>query len=92
MALSFIDRLLFGVETRPSVSISSIRKTYVNKEARVEEYIAPGQSGRVYMDGSWWPARCDRSLLLLPGTPVRVIGLSGITLLVEPLYSSMQVS
>ncbi|MEB3210918.1 MAG: NfeD family protein [Leptolyngbyaceae bacterium] len=86
MQLSFINRLLFGLDTRPAPSLTSIRKAYVNREARVEQGIAPGQEGRVYMDGSWWPARCDRPLILLPGTPVRVVGMSGITLLVEPTY------
>ncbi|MEL6222969.1 MAG: NfeD family protein [Cyanobacteria bacterium J06626_14] len=85
MQLSFINRLLFGIDLTPPTSISSIRKTYINREARVEEGIAPGQKGRVYMDGSWWPARCDRALFLQPGTTVRVVGLRGITLLVEPM-------
>jgi membrane protein implicated in regulation of membrane protease activity len=84
MQLSFVSRLLFGSHHQSSASSSSVRQRYINKEARVEQSIVPGRKGRVYMDGSWWPARCDRSLILLPGTLVRVIGLRGITLLVEP--------
>ncbi|MCC3597083.1 NfeD family protein [Microcoleus sp. PH2017_26_ELK_O_A] len=48
---------------------------YFNEEAVVDESIYPNQTGRVRFQGSWWPARCDRT--------VYVIGVDSITLLVS---------
>lgn len=53
--------------------------------AIVDEMIkGPDQTGRVYFDSTWWPARCDRPIVLLPGESVRVVGIDKITLVVEP--------
>ncbi len=52
----------------------------------VDEMIqGPDRTGRVYFDSTWWPARCDRPVVLLPGESVRVVGIDKITLVVEPL-------
>lgn len=85
MWLHFINLLLFGVDVHSSTSSSSMQQSYLNKQALVKEDISPGRKGRVYFDGSWWPAQCNRALALPPETLVRVIGLHGITLVVEPI-------
>lgn len=54
-------------------------------KAIVDATIAPGHTGRVRYQGSWWSARCDRDITLSPGEAVQVIGRQNITLLVEPL-------
>lgn len=53
-------------------------------EATVDETIRPGKPGRVGFQGSWWPARCQKPVTLGPGEVVYVVGVSNITLLVEP--------
>ena len=59
------------------------------EEAIVEEIIeGPYKSGRVKFRGSWWPAKCERSLTLNPGQRVLVKGIHNITLLVEPVVSN----
>lgn len=56
------------------------------EQAVVDEVInAPGQAGRVYFRDSWWPAQCVHEITIQPGDIVRVIGIEGITLIVEPL-------
>lgn len=54
-------------------------------EVVVDEAIQPGKAGRVRFQGSWWYARCDKDVTLLPGEVASVVGLSNITLLVEPI-------
>jgi membrane protein implicated in regulation of membrane protease activity len=56
----------------------------LDREAIVTETIQPDHPGRVRYRGSWWSARCDRDITLLPNTVVYVIGRYHLTLLVEP--------
>ena len=55
-------------------------------EATVDEIIeGPGKKkGRVYFQGTWWPAACTLEAVLNPGEVVKVVGMDRITLLVEP--------
>jgi len=36
--------------------------TDFEKEAIVDEEIRPHRTGRVYFQGSWWPARCQQNV------------------------------
>lgn len=54
-------------------------------EAVVDEAIHGIHKGRVRYNGSWWPAKCDRQIVLEQGETVAVVGIDGITLLVRPL-------
>ncbi|WP_017716123.1 NfeD family protein [Kamptonema formosum] len=85
---------LFGAKTLPSQSGSKGNpklnlKDLINsrqEKARVDETIqGPYRKGRVQFQGSWWPALCDREVVIFPEETVRVVGIKGITLLVEPL-------
>ncbi len=49
--------------------------------------IAPGQAGQIKFQGSWWTARCEQGLTLIPGKVVHVISRQNLTLYVEPLFS-----
>lgn len=52
----------------------------------VDEMIrGPYIPGRVHFRGSYWPARCDREVVIGPGEPVRIVGIHCITLLVQPV-------
>jgi membrane protein implicated in regulation of membrane protease activity len=55
-------------------------------EAVVSVEIRPHCKGRVRFKGTWWPARCDQSVVLMPGETVNVVGIEAITLVVEPCY------
>lgn len=58
-------------------------------EAIVDEIIeGPGKKGRVYFQGTWWPAVCELDVVLNPGDVVNVVGIDRITLMVEPLKES----
>lgn len=85
---------LFGAKTPPSQSGSKGNaklnlKDLINsrqEKARVDETIqGPNRKGRVQFQGSWWPALCDREVVIFPEEIVRVVGIKGITLLVEPV-------
>ena len=49
----------------------------------VRSTLAP--TGVVYAAGEEWTARASDERQLTPGTPVRVIGQDGLTLIVEPI-------
>ncbi|MBW4518405.1 MAG: NfeD family protein [Scytolyngbya sp. HA4215-MV1] len=58
----------------------------LGNEAIVTRVIQPIQNGQIKFQGSWWTARCNRKITLVPGDVVRVIGrLSATTLIVEPI-------
>jgi membrane protein implicated in regulation of membrane protease activity len=60
------------------------------EQAIVDEMIqGPHHKGRVQFQGSWWPARCDFEVVLVPGQVVRVVGIDRITLVVEPLWGQV---
>lgn len=80
------------VESTTAKSKGEVDRTVYNYsnefagEGIVDEAIAgPYNKGRVYFDCTWWPAKCDRPVVLLPGQVVRVLGIQGITLIVEPV-------
>ncbi len=54
--------------------------------AIVTDEILPYQVGRISFLSSWWPALCPQNVHISEGTVVRVVGRSGITLLVEPIF------
>ncbi|MBW4581416.1 MAG: NfeD family protein [Tildeniella nuda ZEHNDER 1965/U140] len=56
-------------------------------DAVVTRTIAPGQTGQIKFQGSWWTARCLQGITLIPGMIVHVIGRQTITLYVEPMFS-----
>lgn len=54
----------------------------------VEEAIAPNQRGRVKFDGTYWPARffeANCQTTVCPQSLVAIVGIQGITILVDPL-------
>lgn len=79
---------IFSTETKGEVDTrqSSTNRdfSYFNEQAIVDETIYPYQSGRVYYQSSWWPARCEQEIILAPGDMVDVVGIHNITLLVAP--------
>ncbi|MGB3494580.1 MAG: NfeD family protein [Elainellaceae cyanobacterium] len=60
-----------------------------SNRAVVDQAIGPDNTGRVKFQATWWPARCDRGVLLNPGDEVLVIGVNNITLLVEPILNML---
>jgi len=68
------------------------------KKARVEHTITPSVKGRVFYEGTYWPARVYRATdaavadyAMDVSTWVTVIGRQGLTLLVVPQITSMYV-
>jgi membrane protein implicated in regulation of membrane protease activity len=86
---NFLKWLVFsddGVSEQSSYSGDSIRFG-LDEQAMVSDFIHPDRPGRVWFQGSWWFAVSSQKTVLLPGTPTRVVGRSGLTLVVEPLFS-----
>jgi membrane-bound ClpP family serine protease len=54
------------------------------QEGIVTRKIQPGVVGQVQFRGTWWNARCDRDVTLMPGQVVFVMNRTGNTLYVEP--------
>ena len=54
-------------------------------QATVNMIIQPGNTGYVRFQGSWWPARCEQQITIIPGEVVDVVGHENITLLVKPV-------
>ena len=73
-----------GKESNPASKTPNPNLSYLEREAIVDQTIQPGRSGRVRFQASWWPARCEQEITLLPGEIVYVVGIHNITLLVEP--------
>ncbi|OCQ99766.1 hypothetical protein BCD67_15290 [Oscillatoriales cyanobacterium USR001] len=71
--------------TRNSSSSQKVVNDDFQKEAIVDETIYPRRSGRVYFQATWWPARCEKNVILEPNQIVYVVGICNITLLVEPI-------
>lgn len=66
------------------------RKNYLTSDefekiAVVERKISSYQRGRVRYQGTYWYARVNQNLCILPDTRVFVIAQEGLTLVVEPL-------
>ncbi|MGF1515952.1 MAG: NfeD family protein [Elainellaceae cyanobacterium] len=59
--------------------------------ALVDREIKADQPGWVKYSGSWWRARCQEPITLLPGTIVRVTGRQDLTLVVEPVLQAAAV-
>lgn len=63
------------------------------KKGTVEKTISPHEPGRVKCQGTYWPARfyeSDCEATVLPGEPVSVVAMQGITLLVVPINTSTE--
>lgn len=56
----------------------------LNGQATVEQAIQPDKPGRVKFKASWWSARCLEKITIPVGELVDIVGVQGITLLVEP--------
>ncbi len=56
------------------------------QEGIVTMKIQPGGIGQVQFRGTWWNARCNRDVTLMPGQVVFVRSRSGNTLYVEPAF------
>ncbi|SFC39907.1 NfeD family protein [Streptomyces aidingensis] len=65
-------------------------EAYTGRELTVESVTAPeaGPEGRALLDGAWWRVRHRDGAPMRPGQPARVVGLDGLTLLVETLPDS----
>lgn len=55
----------------------------LGKNAKVLQPIGPGMQGRVFIDGMDWKATCPVPLVI--GQIVKVVGIHGVTLEVQPL-------
>lgn len=75
-----------------TVLASSYVSQRAEERAIVSDTIRPDQNGRVRFQGSWWPARCEQNIILLPGQIVHVIGRQNITLLVTPVTQMIPAS
>jgi membrane-bound serine protease (ClpP class) len=77
----FVMTQLFKTRTAP---IATGKEYYVGQVARVHEALNP--RGRLWFEGqTWWGELSSRSGEVPAGKKVRIIGIDGLTLLVEPL-------
>ncbi len=53
-------------------------------EGIVSEEIPPYRQGRVKFQATWWNARCEENVRLIPGTVVHIVKKENITLFVVP--------
>ncbi|MBW4520199.1 MAG: NfeD family protein [Scytolyngbya sp. HA4215-MV1] len=56
----------------------------MEREAIITVTIAPHKSGEIKFQGTWWSARCEQKVTLLPGETVYVTNRQNTTLWVEP--------
>ncbi|MGP3920833.1 NfeD family protein [Nonomuraea sp. 10N515B] len=82
-AVIFAGRLAWRARQARPVSGGEL---LLDRRARVHDATGDPYTGRVFLDGTWWNVRSTD--VLLEGQPVRVVGVDGITLLVEPLEVS----
>lgn len=79
------DRWSFSRKVKAK-TVKTINQIFVGSDrAVVDEAIHPDCPGRVRFQATWWPAHCERNVMLKPGDEVRVVGIRNITLLVEPM-------
>ncbi|NMF84893.1 NfeD family protein [Nodosilinea sp. P-1105] len=81
------DNPLLRTSLDYALNASAIHHPYLNKRAVVVEPVLVGQSGRIYLENTWWTARCLTPVSLPVGTRVRVRGRDNLTLIVEPIIS-----
>jgi membrane protein implicated in regulation of membrane protease activity len=79
---TFIDRL---TQPLPTIDSKSRDDLWEGDEdaAVVADVIPAGQAGCVHHAGSFWQARCQQVVTLMPGTIVRVVGRRNLTLLID---------
>lgn len=63
--------------------------SFNQKKATVSSTIHPYRTGRIWFQGSWWSARCERNVTLFAGQTVEIVGRHNITLLVEPARANL---
>jgi membrane-bound serine protease (ClpP class) len=73
-------RLAWRARRAPSVTGA---EGLVGRHAVVRDLTGDGD-GTLHLDGAWWRARATSDGPLVPGQEVRVVGLDGLDLLVEP--------
>jgi len=76
--VTLLTRLAVRAQLRPSVTGMT---GMLKQRGEVTDAIAPGGPGRVATHGELWTAVADEPLL--PGSRVRVVGIDGMTLMVE---------
>jgi membrane-bound ClpP family serine protease len=78
-----------SVSSGESSSSSTFGFNLIAGKAIVDAMIQPSKNGRVRFQGTWWSARCEQDVTILPGEAVQVVGRQNITLLVEPMPLAM---
>ena len=62
---------------------------WLEGEGVVDREIYYYQKGRVSYGGSYWDAKCEDDLRLLPGQFIKVVARKNTTLIVEPIASKL---
>ncbi|MDJ1185833.1 NfeD family protein [Roseofilum casamattae] len=95
--LSFLDQMRDSVQQplEPETSRLPDPKSFpgtcsdpvvpIEGEATVDQTVLPYQRGRVYFQGSWWPATSREEFPLVTDQVVKVIARQNITLLVTTM-------